>query len=157
MGSASSRAFEPVAPQRVTLLYDAACPLCSREARLLQRFNTEGNLLFEDISAPGFNPARYDLTQEEVMGHIHAILPDGQAVTGLEAFRQCYAAVGLGFLLAPTSWPMLRPVFDRGYEWFARNRLKLTGRGHVCESRTCGVHANSVQPEPDEDTHPVHA
>ena len=151
MGSAS-RALEP---QRITLLYDAACPLCSREVRLLKRFNTEGNLLLEDISAPGFNPDRYGLTQEEVMGHIHAILPDGQAVTGMEAFRQCYAAVGLGFLLAPTSWPMLRDVFDRGYEWFAQNRLRLTGRGHVCESRTCSVHANSVQPEHGGEAHHV--
>ena len=153
MGSASP-ALEP---QRITLLYDAACPLCSREARLLKRFNTQGNLLFEDISAPVFNPDRYGLTQDDVMGHIHAILPNGQAVTGMEAFRQCYAAVGLGFLMAPTNWPMLRDVFDRGYALFAQNRLKLTGRGHVCESQTCRVHANSVRPEHGGEAHNAHA
>jgi len=151
MGSAASRASldnrDPstaATPERITLLYDAACPLCSREIRMMSRFNNEGNLLFEDISAPGFDPRRYGLTHQEVMGHIHAILPDGSAVTGMEAFRRCYAAIGLGFLMAPTGWPMLRTVFDRGYEWFAQNRLKLTGRGHVCESQTCSVHANSV-------------
>ena len=86
-----------------------------------------GNLLLEDISAPGLRPARYGLTKEEVMGHIHAVLPDGTVLTGMEAFRGCYSAIGLGFLMAPTGWPMLRRVFDRGYEWFANNRLKLTG------------------------------
>lgn len=138
---------ESMAPephQRITLLYDAACPLCSREVRMLSRFNHRGRLVLEDISAPSFDAGRYGLTQAEVMGHIHAILPDGSAVTGMEAFRQCYAAVGLGAMVAPTAWPVLRPLFDRGYEWFARNRLKLTGRGHVCESETCGVHAHSV-------------
>ncbi len=155
MGS-TSPAFDPVTPPRITLLYDAACPLCSREVRAMNRFNTRGNLLLEDISAPGFDPARYGLTKEEVMGHIHAVLPDGTVLTGMEAFRRCYSAIGLGFLMAPTGWPMLRSVFDRGYEWFANNRHKLTGRGHVCESQTCSVHANSVHPD-EPSTHPVHA
>jgi predicted DCC family thiol-disulfide oxidoreductase YuxK len=157
MGSVAPQALEPVAPQKITLLYDAACPMCSREVRMINRFNGEGNLLLEDISAPGFDASRYGLTQKEVMGHIHAIRADGKAVTGMEAFRQCYAAVGLGFLMAPTGWPMLRTVFDRGYEWFAQNRLKLTGRGHVCESQTCKVHANSVHAESDNESHQVHA
>jgi len=130
--------------ETVTLLYDAACPLCSREVSMMSHFNRQGRLLLEDISAPGFDAGRYGLSQQEVMGHIHAILPDGSAVTGMEAFRRSYAALGLGFLFAPTAWPFLRPLFDRGYEWFAKNRLRITGRGHVCESETCAVHANSV-------------
>lgn len=134
----------PEIQQRITLLFDAACPLCSREVRLISRFNQRGRLVLEDISAPGFDPSRYGLTHDEVMGHIHAVLPDGTSVTGMEAFRHCYEAVGLGAVLAPTAWPVLKPMFDRGYEWFAKNRLKITGRGHVCESETCGVHANSV-------------
>jgi predicted DCC family thiol-disulfide oxidoreductase YuxK len=79
-----------------------------------------------------------------VMGHIHAVLPDGSVVTGMEAFRRSYAAIGLGFLLAPTGLPLLRPLFDRAYDWFAKNRLRLTGRGHVCENERCAVHAQPV-------------
>ena len=44
----------------------------------------------------------------------------------------------LGWLLAPTGWPGLRWLSDRGYEWFARNRLAI-GKwfGRKCESGKC--------------------
>jgi len=74
------------------------------------------------------NPAEYGLTYEQAMEQIHGVLPSGAVVRGMEVFRRAYAAVGWGWLLAPTAWPLLRPLFDRGYQWFARNRLRLTGR-----------------------------
>ena len=130
----------------VKLLYDGECPLCVREVRLLDwlnRRNRKGRLALEDIALPGFDASVYGRSFEELMGHIHAVLPDGRLVTGMEAFRRSYKAVGLGFLFAPTGWPLLRPLFDRAYEWFARNRLRLTGRAHVCENGRCAVHGSA--------------
>lgn len=121
----------------VKLLFDGDCPLCMREVRMLSRANRKGRLKLEDIAAPGFDPAPYGLTKAQVMGHIHAVLPDGRVVTGMEAFRRSYAAVGLGALLAPTGWPGIKPVADRAYAWFAKNRLRLTGRD--CAQGTCAV------------------
>jgi len=120
------------------LLYDGACPLCQREARFLQRRDRHGRLAFEDITAPGFDAAIYGATQEKLMGVIHGVFPDGRIVTRLEVFRQAYRAVGLGWLLAPTAWPGLRWLADRGYEWFARNRMAI-GKwlGRHCDSETC--------------------
>ena len=119
-------------PWRFKLLYDGECPLCRREARFLQRRNRHGRLAFEDIAAPGFDPAAYHTTHEELMGVIHGVFPDGRMVKKMEVFREAYRAVGLGWLLAPTGWPGLRWLADRGYEWFARNRIaigKIFGRG----------------------------
>ena len=56
---------------RFKLLYDGECPLCQREARFLQKRNRNGWLAFEDIAAPGFDPAVYHATQAELMGVIH--------------------------------------------------------------------------------------
>src|SRR4051812_9569840 len=128
-------------PWDVKLLYDGECPLCVREVQLLAFLNRtfHGRLALEDIAQPGFDASQYGRTFAALMGHIHAALPDGTLVTGMEAFRRCYAAVGLGALLAPTGWPLLRPLFDRAYSWFARNRLRITGRGHVCEAGRCAV------------------
>ena len=123
----------------VKLLYDGECPLCLREVRLMQRLNRNGRLALEDIAAPDFDASRYGRSFEQLMGHIHAVLPDGQLVTGMEVFRRAYAAVGLGPLLAPTGWPLLRPLFDALYAWFAKNRLRLTGRTHACENGRCAV------------------
>ncbi len=54
---------------------------------------------------------------------LHVRTPDGRVVCAMEAVRAAYRAVGLGWLVAPTGWPGLRPVFDRLYAAFARNRL----------------------------------
>jgi len=123
---------------RFKLLYDGDCPLCRREARFLEKRNRNGWLAFEDIAAPGFNPALYGATQEELMSVIHGVFPDGRLVQRVAVFREAYRAIGLGWVLAPTAWPGLRWLADRGYEWFARNRMgigKWLGRG--CDSAAC--------------------
>ena len=118
-----------------TLLYDGDCPLCSREVAMLRRRDRgRGRLGLVDIAAQDFDAARYGRSQESLMARIHGVLPDGTVVEGMEVFRRAYAAVGLGWVLAPSRWPLLGRGFDAAYRWFARNRLRLTGRAHVCEA-----------------------
>jgi predicted DCC family thiol-disulfide oxidoreductase YuxK len=127
------------------ILYDGECPLCVREISMLRRLDRgRGRLDCEDIAAPGFDAARYGRTQHELMARIHGVLPDGTVIEGVEVFRRAYAAVGLGWLVAPTRWPLLRPLADAAYRWFARNRLRLTGRTEVCDSDRCAVHARGA-------------
>jgi predicted DCC family thiol-disulfide oxidoreductase YuxK len=125
---------------RFKLLYDGECPLCRREAHWLQSRNRHGYLAFEDICSPGFDPALYQTTHEELMGVIHGVFPDGRIVRKVEVFRQAYRVIGLGWLLAPTGWPGLRWVTDRGYELFARYRMPI-GRmfGRKCDSGSCEI------------------
>jgi predicted DCC family thiol-disulfide oxidoreductase YuxK len=121
------------------VLVDGACPLCRREAELWRRLDRGcGRLAIVDISSADFDANRYGLTRERVMQEIHGILPSGGVVRGMEVFRLAYAAVGWGWLVAPTAWPVFRVVFDRAYRWFARNRLRITGRGRTC-AETCPI------------------
>ena len=121
------------------VLIDGACPLCRSEAAVLRRLDRgRGRLRLEDIAAPDFDPVRVGRSMDQLMGTIHGVTADGTIVTGMEVFRRAYAAVGLGWLLAPTAWPGLRPVFDRAYRWFARNRMRLTGRrDDACPGDRC--------------------
>jgi predicted DCC family thiol-disulfide oxidoreductase YuxK len=122
---------------RIKVLFDGACPLCRREAAIWRRLDRgRGRIALVDIASPDVEAAEYGLSRAQIMAEIHGILPSGTIVRGMEVFRRAYAAVGLGWLLAPTAWPLLRPVFDRAYRWFARNRLRLTGRSWVC-GETC--------------------
>jgi len=107
------------------VIYDARCSLCAREAALLARLDRgRGRIRFRDLWA-GDLPAGLD--RDAALARIHAVLPDGRLIEGMEVFRRAYAAVGLGWLLAPTAWPLLRPLADAGYALFARNRMWLTG------------------------------
>jgi predicted DCC family thiol-disulfide oxidoreductase YuxK len=106
----------------LTLLYDGACPVCNLEMDNLKHRNTEGLLVFIDISLPEFDPLPYGATLAEMNGLIHAMRPDGSLVVGVEVFRLAYGAVGLGHLTGPTAWPGLKPLVDTAYAVFARNR-----------------------------------
>ena len=111
------------------------------EARWLQRRDKNNQLCFEDISQPDFDASRYGLTQTQVMGAMHGILPDGRIITKVEVFRLAYQVVGLGWLLAPTGWPLLCTIANWGYELFARYRVPL-GRlfgGQQCKIGTCAI------------------
>jgi predicted DCC family thiol-disulfide oxidoreductase YuxK len=125
---------------RFKLLYDGECPFCRREVRWLRRLDRHGHLAFEDISSPEVDPERYSVSREELLGVIHGVFPDGRIVRKVEVFRQAYRAVGLGWLLAPTGWPVLRLAFDGLYSLFARYRIPL-GRlfGRSCASGTCEI------------------
>jgi hypothetical protein len=45
---------------------------------------------------------------------------------GVEVLRLAYAAVGLGWVMRPTGWTPLRPLFDAGYRVFARHRRSIS-------------------------------
>ncbi|MHC4992689.1 MAG: thiol-disulfide oxidoreductase DCC family protein, partial [Planctomycetota bacterium] len=97
----------PETPYEFKVLIDGDCPLCRREAALMERMDRgRGRLVLEDIAAADFDASRYGRTYDELMGTIYGVLPDGRLVTGVEVFRRAYAALGLGWLMAPTSWPL---------------------------------------------------
>jgi len=121
--------------ETMTILIDGQCPLCKREGQLLRWLDAGRNRIqIQDITDPQFRAGRVGADFKRLNSQIHAVLPDGRLVKGMDVFRRAYAAVGLGWLLAPTAWPGIKPLVDTGYAWFARNRHRLTGR---CTSRQC--------------------
>jgi len=122
------------------ILIDGLCPLCKREARFLEWLDKgRGRLVLTDITDPGFDPASYGTTMDEVMGSIHARNADGTMVTGMEVFRIAYSRVGWGWFMGWTGWPVFRPLVDAGYRWFAKHRLRLTGHADRCPDGRCKV------------------
>lgn len=110
----------------LTLLYDANCPVCSLEMDHLRERNLDGKLQFVDITAAGFDAAAYGTTLDALNAEIHGVRPDGSVIRGVEVLRRAYDAAGIGWVLRPTGWPLLRPAFDAGYRVFARHRLAIS-------------------------------
>jgi len=110
----------------LTLLYDAACPVCSLEMDHLRERDHDGRLAFVDIAAPGFDAAAFGTTLAALHAEVHGVRPDGTHLIGLSALREAYAAVGLGWVLSATAFGPLAPWFDAGYRVFARYRQPIS-------------------------------
>ena len=114
---------------QLTLLFDGGCPLCVREVRFLERRDRRQRIRFVDIDAPEYNPAAHGgIGYREAMGRIHAVAADGTVLQDVAVFREAYRLIGLGWLYAPTRWPLIGAVVDRIYSVWAARRLQLTGR-----------------------------
>ncbi|CAI5955974.1 unnamed protein product [Closterium sp. NIES-64] len=115
---------------QLKLLYDGDCPICMREVDFLRGRNKEfGTLKFVDIAAGDYSADENAGVQyEAAMGSIHGIRRDGTVVTGVEAFREFYEAVGLGWVYAITKFPPVGALADAVYEIWAKYRLPLSGR-----------------------------
>lgn len=127
----------------LTLLYDGGCPLCLREVTFLRRRDGRlhpgaPRLAFVDINAPGYDPAAHGgISYREAMGRIHAIAADGRVLRDVAVFREAYRLIGLGWLYAPSAWPLLQPLADGLYGLWARWRLPLTRRPSLDELCSC--------------------
>jgi predicted DCC family thiol-disulfide oxidoreductase YuxK len=120
---------------QLTMLYDGLCPLCSREVRMLRRKDKHDRLAFVDIAEQSFDPSTFGITHADAHAAMHVQLPDGTMVKGVEAFRQVYRALGMGWVMAPTGWPILRPIFDLLYRGFAKIRPRLQRK--ACATDRC--------------------
>ena len=125
---------------QVQVFFDGVCPLCVREIRMLRRVDRHQRILFTDIASTGFSADAHGMTMDDFMAEIRGRLPDGRWIVGVEVFRQLYAAVGFGPIVAVTRLPIISHGLDLGYRLFAKNRLRLTGR---CGSQTCETGTSS--------------
>ena len=86
-------------------------------------------MAFVDIDAPDYRAEENGgVDFETAMGRIHAVLADGTVIRNVEVFRQIYSVLGIGWLYAPTKWPVVGPLVDKLYDFWADRRLAWTGR-----------------------------
>ena len=110
----------------IHILYDGNCPICCRKTEFLKRHDQQGKLLFSDIRAENFHTLKTGIPQHDLQKQIHAILRDGSIVSRMEVIRAAYREIGLGWIIAPTDWPLFRPLFDRLYDFVAKHRLSIS-------------------------------
>jgi len=110
------------APAKIRVMYDGLCPMCSREISFLQGRCSDDSVVFEDIADPKFDPAKFGLTMDEVIGSMHAVRTDGTVLRGVDVFIEVYRHCRLNWLADVLAFRPARPVFDFFYRVFARIR-----------------------------------
>ncbi len=140
------------------VFFDGTCPVCTREMQLLRRWDRAVRLNLIDIAASDYDERAWLVSIADMNALLHVRLPDGTWLTGMAATRHVYRAVGRGWMVAFTGWPLLSRLFDRAYAWFAKNRLSISaqlgGMGLFTGTHRCtdGVCARE-HPAPDAERH----
>ena len=128
---------------KLTIFFDGECPLCKREVDFLQSKNQRKYLKFVDINcSDSCLEHNYGISYRQAMERIHALKSDGSLIKDVEVFQEAYSLVGLGWIYAPTKWPIIDKLIEFIYRLWAKNRLKLTFRPSLeklCSEKDCDL------------------
>ena len=126
---------------KLTFLYDGSCPLCLRETNFLKSKDTKKFINFVDISN-NYIPENFkNISYIQAMDNLHGILGTGKIIVGVDVLAYSYELVGLGWIYLPTKLPILSNFIRFLYKYWAKYRLKLTGRDNlekICQSN-CNI------------------
>ena len=113
-------------------LFDGGCPLCLRETRFLKKKDSSNKINFIDINNDSYNPSLYkDISYVEAMSNLHGILENGDIIKGLDVLAYSYELIGLGWVYYPLKIEFLAPLLRLFYQYWAKYRLKITGRSNM--------------------------
>jgi len=122
--------------RRYTVIYDGHCKVCGKMVNVLAKWDRNDELEIIPSQAPGVRerfpwiPARSYTESVQVIRS-----RDGKTWQAAAALEELLKVLPKGRLI---SWlfkiPLVRPLVDRLYRWFARNRYRM-GCGEHCAVR----------------------
>ena len=117
---------------KLIFLFDGGCPLCVRETNFLKSKDELNKIDFVDINNVDYNPILFkDISYAEAMSNLHGILENGNIIKGLDVLAYSYELIGLGWVYYPLKIEFLAPVLRLFYKFWAKYRLKITGRSNI--------------------------
>jgi predicted DCC family thiol-disulfide oxidoreductase YuxK len=143
---AGEEIYEPVASAichpgcRYTVIYDGDCRVCGRMVKLLDEWDRSDELEIIPSQAPGVRARFRWIPRRAYVESVQVVrTSDGKTWQAAAALEELLKVLPKGRLV---SWlfkiPRARPLADKFYGWFARNRYRM-GCGEHCAVRPAGV------------------
>jgi predicted DCC family thiol-disulfide oxidoreductase YuxK len=118
-----------------TIVYDGACRVCKGIVRRLEKWDNHGVFWIVPSQAPGVHARFPWIPARSFAQSVQLIRRDGHTWQGAAAIEQIIDQLPKGKLITWVfSIPFVRPLAERFYRWFARNRYRL-GCGEHCQFR----------------------
>ena len=113
-------------------LFDGGCPLCLRETKFLKNKDVFNKIYFVDINNDNYDPSLFkNISYINAMSTLHGILENGNIIKGLDVLAYSYELIGLGWVYYPLKIKLFAPVLKLIYQYWAKYRLKITGRSKI--------------------------
>ena len=127
---------------QLTIFYDSLCPLCMMEMKHLKKYDHNGRIKLVDLHANDLKNLYPNIDKEIAMNKLHAQLDSGEKLYGLDVTCKAWALVDKYHWLRILRLPLVKPVADLLYKFFARYRgtiaYLITGKRH-CNSNQCNL------------------
>ena len=122
-----------------TVVFDGDCKVCTRLSRVLRQWDSGKELEVVSSQQPGVTARFPWIPMRAYADALQLVAANGTTWQGAAAIEQLLTVLPRGGWIA---WvfkiPFIRPLADRFYRWFARNRYRL-GCGAHCPSRPLDV------------------
>jgi predicted DCC family thiol-disulfide oxidoreductase YuxK len=119
--------------EQATLYYDGQCPLCTREMARLAALKEDG-LRLQDIHQ--IDDYRGLPDRDTLLRNLHLKTADGELLTGVDANVMAWQGTPYSRLFAWMRWPLVKPVADTLYRWWALWRYRRLYRKKGQSSET---------------------
>lgn len=114
-----------ISPSKTIIFYDGACPLCVKEMTALRSLLGDKVTFVNALNNQSM--ADYpDIEITESLRILHVLDNTGQLRLGVDANVYLWALTGKKPWLRVLRWPIIRPIANAGYWFFARYRYQLS-------------------------------
>ena len=114
-----------------------------KEMLHLQKYDSEERIKLVDLHDPDLINLYPHINKDFAMKKLHGQLDSGKMLYGLDVSCKAWALVDKYRWLMILRWPIVKPVADLGYKFFARYRetiaYLLTGKKNC---NTCAIKKN---------------
>ena len=118
-----------------TVVYDGTCKVCGKLVKLLTKWDRDRILEIVPSQQPGVQARFPWIPARAYTESVQFIAPGGATWQGAAAIEHIIDALPKGrFITWVFSIPYVRPLAEKFYRWFARNRYKM-GCGAHCQLR----------------------
>lgn len=118
----------------ITIFYDGACRMCTRQMENFRKQDTKERLLFIDITNQDFKAGEFGLDKAPIQKYIYAKDASSRIVRGIDAFIWIWGAVDKKILAWLVGLPVIKQLGKLFYRLIARYRYQLFGKNEpVCD------------------------
>jgi predicted DCC family thiol-disulfide oxidoreductase YuxK len=122
------------------LYYDGACPLCRREINLVRRLARQ--VEFVDVHQLSDPELPDTFSRSALLRDLHLLDRSGQWHIGLAANVGLWQRTRLGFIWRVLQWPIIHPLAQWGYRWWADRRF--VNMGYCEDKKHLGAKSNKT-------------
>ena len=121
--------------KKVTMYHDGDCPLCNYEVNIMKKLDVSNAIHWVDITKDKTALEKAGISYKQAMDRVHVRDENNNIQTGVKGFLLVWKELPYYRRVVPIveKVPLLLPLLEMFYSFFAKYRLQITGKNSVKE------------------------